>query len=69
MYYGLGSSHSARRYSGNHFYFLFLQVLRCFTSLGLALYTYLFSIQFLPLGKRVSPFGDLRLHARAYRSP
>jgi len=36
-YIGLGSSHSARRYFGNHFYFLFLQVLRCFTSLGLAL--------------------------------
>ena len=36
MYTGLGSSHSARRYFGNHFYFLFLQVLRCFTSLGLA---------------------------------
>ena len=36
MHIGLGSSHFARRYFGNHFYFLFLQVLRCFTSLSLA---------------------------------
>ena len=31
--YGLGSSHFARRYSGNHCCFLFLEVLRCFSSL------------------------------------
>ena len=31
---GLGSSPFARRYLGNHYYFLFLQVLRCFSSLG-----------------------------------
>jgi hypothetical protein len=30
--HGLGSSHFARRYSGNHGCFLFLGVLRCFTS-------------------------------------
>ena len=30
--FGLGSSHFARRYSGNHGCFLFLGVLRCFTS-------------------------------------
>ena len=29
---GLGYSHFARRYSGNHFCFLFLGVLRCFSS-------------------------------------
>ena len=32
---GLGCSHFARHYSGNHFCFLFLQLLRCFSSLGL----------------------------------
>ena len=32
---GLGSSRFARRYSGNRFYFLFLRVLRCFSSPGL----------------------------------
>ena len=31
---GLGSSPVARHYWGNHCYFLFLQVLRCFSSLG-----------------------------------
>ena len=30
--YGLGSSHFARRYFGNRFFFLFLRVLRCFSS-------------------------------------
>jgi len=33
--FGLGSSHFARHYFGNHCYFLFLQVLRCFSSPGL----------------------------------
>ena len=33
---GLGSSHFARRYYGNLFRFLFLQVLRWFTSLRLS---------------------------------
>ena len=32
---GLGYSHFAHHYSGNHYCFLFLQVLRCFSSLGL----------------------------------
>ncbi len=35
--FGLGSSRFARRYSGNRFFFLFLQVLRCFSSLRLPL--------------------------------
>ena len=34
---GLGSSPVARHYWGNHCYFLFLQVLRCFSSLRLPL--------------------------------
>ena len=34
---GLGYSPFARHYQGNHFYFLFLQVLRCFSSLRLLL--------------------------------
>ncbi len=32
---GLGCSRFAHHYSGNHYCFLFLQVLRCFSSLGL----------------------------------
>ena len=31
---GLGSSHFDRHYFGNRYFFLFLQVLRCFSSLG-----------------------------------
>jgi hypothetical protein len=37
---GLGSSPFARHYLGNHCYFLFLRVLRCFSSPGLPLYSY-----------------------------
>ncbi len=56
---GLGSSRFARRYFGNHYCFLFLRVLRCFSSPGA-----------LPLARmirhysyRVSPFGYLRIYA------
>ena len=38
---GLGSSPVARHYWGNHCYFLFLEVLRCFSSLRLPPYTYI----------------------------
>ena len=41
---GLASSHFARRYFGNLFWFLFLRLLRCFSSAGLPTYTYEFSI-------------------------
>ena len=40
---GLGFSRFARRYSGNRFFFLFLQVLRCFSSLRLPLISYVFT--------------------------
>lgn len=40
---GLGSFRFARRYLGNRFFFLFLQLLRCFSSLRLALISYLFT--------------------------
>ena len=40
---GLGCSHFARRYSGNRVFFLFLEVLRCFSSLGSRRATYGFS--------------------------
>ena len=38
---GLGSSPFARHYWGNHCYFLFLEVLRCFSSLRLPRHTYM----------------------------
>ena len=36
---GLGSFHFARRYFGNRFFFLFLRLLRCFSSAGSLPYT------------------------------
>ena len=39
-FYGLGSFPFARRYSENHFCFLFLQLLRCFSSPGCSPYKY-----------------------------
>ena len=38
MHTGLGCSPSARRYSGNHYCFLFLRLLRCFSSPGWPLF-------------------------------
>ena len=47
---GLGSSLFARHYSGNHYYFLFLPVLRCFSSRGwLSFECYTFSITGCPI--------------------
>ena len=65
---GLGCSLFAHHYSGNHFCFLFLQVLRCFSSLG--------SLPFQdtrPSTWWVAPFGNLRIKGclhlpEAYRS-
>ena len=44
---GLGSFPFARRYLGNRCFFLFLRVLRCFSSPGLPSYSYLFTIRYL----------------------
>ena len=61
---GLGCFPFARRYLGNRVFFLFLGVLRCFSSPGLPSYTYF--IQYMIHGVRsmwVSPFGNLRIKA------
>ena len=42
---GLASFHFARRYFGNHFCFLFLRLLRCFSSAGVPPYGYGFTIR------------------------
>ena len=70
---GLASFHFARRYSGNRFFFLFLLLLRCFSSEGF-LHIPMNSVyddKVLPY--RVSPFGNLGVNGyllltRAYRS-
>ena len=63
---GLGSFPFARHYSGNHYYFLFLCLLRCFSSAGLRYCNQSSTSQ-------VSPFGNLRINSyvpipEAYRS-
>ena len=55
---GLGSSHFARRYSGSRYCFPFLEVLRCFSSLGWPPYGY----PGINPGW-VSPFGNPRIYA------
>ncbi len=63
---GLGSFPFARHYSGNHYYFLFLCLLRCFSSAGSLICA-------MSSTWRVSPFGNLRIKSylpipEAYRS-
>ena len=70
---GLGSSLFARRYSGNRCFFLFLRVLRCFSSPG-SLHAPMDSVHDDGgLLRRVSPFRDRWINGylllpNAYRS-
>jgi hypothetical protein len=59
---GLGCSPFARHYSGNHYCFLFLRLLRCFSSPGTRLQALCVQARDpLTLSEGVSPFGDLRV--------
>ena len=70
---GLGSFPFARRYLGNHCCFLFLRLLRCFSSPG-SLCTAMYSLYSdRSFSCRVSPFRNLRVNgylllSAAYRS-
>ena len=57
----MGSSGSARRYSRNHSYFLFLRLLRCFSSPGSLPYVMDWRKDTGGLLQWVSPFRDLRI--------
>ena len=57
--HGLGSSHFDRHYSGNRCFFLFLQVLRCFSSLR----SPHLSDGLQPSTAGVPPFGHLRINS------
>ena len=58
---GLGSSHFARRYFENRSFFLFLRLLRCFSSPGSLPYTMDSCMGDGGFLRRVSPFRHLRL--------
>ena len=63
MLSGLGSFHFARRYFGNRFFFLFLRVLRCFSSPGSLVYTIDSCKRDKSSTCRVSPFGYQGIYA------
>ena len=70
---GLGSFHFARRYFGNRFFFLFLRLLRCFSSPGSLCMVMDSPYSDRSLSCRVSPFRNhwvagYLLLASAYRS-
>ena len=70
---GLASFHFARRYFGNRCFFLFLRLLRCFSSAGSLRMTMDSSYDDSVLRCRVAPFGNPRLESYlrlpvAYRS-
>ena len=58
---GLGSFHFARRYFGNHGCFLFLRLLRCFSSPGSPPYVMDWRMDTGGLLQWVSPFRYLRI--------
>ena len=71
--HGLGSFPFARRYSGNRCFFLFLRVLRCFSSPGSLPYVMDWRMVDRGLLCQVSPFRNLRVNGyllltAAYRS-
>ena len=61
MHDGLGSLPFARRYLGDRFFFLFLRLLRCFSSAAYLRMTMDSSYGAQGLPVRVSPFGHLRI--------
>ena len=70
---GLGSSPFARRYLGNRFFFLFLRVLRCFSSPAYLPYVMDWRMDAWSSSMRVAPFGNPRIDGylllpEAYRS-
>ena len=58
---GLGSFHFARRYFGNRFFFLFLRLLRCFSSPGSPCMSMYSTCSDWSSSRRVSPFRHLRI--------
>ena len=59
---GLGSFHFARLYFGNRFFFLFLRLLRCFSSPGSPCMPMYSACSDWSSSRRVSPFRHLRIN-------
>ena len=73
MHHGLASFPFARRYLGNRSFFLFLALLRCFSSGGSPPYVMYWRMDTYSLCMWVSPFGNPRIDGylllpEAYRS-
>ena len=66
---GLGSFPFARHYLGNRFFFLFLQLLRCFSSLGYTHYNYIFIIRYWRITTSRFPHSDSSGSKITYISP
>ena len=66
---GLGSSRFARRYSGNRIFFLFLQVLRCFSSLRLSPVRYEFTQRYYAIKRSGFPHSEIPGSKLTYSSP
>jgi hypothetical protein len=66
---GLGSSAFARHYLRNHSCFLFLRVLRCFSSPGYLRHAYVFSMRYWPMTTSGFPHSDIHGSKLAYSSP
>jgi hypothetical protein len=66
---GLGYSPFARRYLGNHCCFLFLRVLRCFSSPGVPSIPYGFRYGSYGITRRGFPHSDIPGSKPAYGSP
>ena len=66
---GLGSSPFARHYLGNHGCFLFLRILRCFTSPGVAFRPYEFRPESFRFTGTGFPHSDISGSKRVCRSP
>ena len=67
--HGLGSSRFARRYSGNRGFFLFLGVLRCFSSPGWLHTTYGFSDGYCGMTRSGFPHSEIHGSKPACGSP
>lgn len=66
---GLGCFRFARRYLGNRICFLFLRVLRCFSSPGVPSDTYVFSIGCCPITNSGFPHSEISGSKPTYDSP